>query len=257
MTAKLTRQVAVVTGASRGIGASIAKHLAAHGASVVVNYRSHKDEANAVASHILQCGGTAITVKADVRNEFEINDLFAAATDSFGAPNIVVNNAGVYTPARLSMITEDIFHSQFAVNVLGVILVSKVALKYFGPSGGSIINIGSAVSTTVPAGIAVYNATKAAVDALTRTFAKELAPLRIRVNSVNPGLIDTEGLRAAGFSRYLRAIAAIHPPGGLGTPEDVAPAVTFLASQEAAAITGETINIATTLNSSGREQLTP
>jgi 3-oxoacyl-[acyl-carrier protein] reductase len=155
----------------------------------------------------------------------------------------VVNNAGTYKAARLSAITEDHFHSLFTLNVLGLILVSKEALKYFGAAGGSIVNVSSIVSTLTPAGTAVYNATKAAVDALTRTFAKELAPLKIRVNSINPGLIETEGLRSTGFIGYLRAAAAQGSAGRLGEPRDVAPAVAFLASGDADSITGQTIGL--------------
>jgi 3-oxoacyl-[acyl-carrier protein] reductase len=244
MVRRLGGKVAVVTGASRGIGASIAKHLAAEGASVVVNYRSGRTDAEGVVAQITESGGEAIAVKANVTIQSEVEGLFAATAAAYGDLNVVVNNAGMYKAGRLSTITEEHFHSQFTLNVLGLILVSKEAVKYFGPAGGSIINISSIVSRLTPPGSAVYNATKAAVDALTLTFAKELAPLKIRVNSVNPGLIETEGLRSTGFIAYLRTTAARGSLGCLGQPRDVAPAVAFLASEDADSISGETIGLA-------------
>lgn len=243
---KLKNKVAVVTGASKGIGASIAKHLAAEGASVVVNYSSSKEGADKVVSEIASKGGKAIAVKADMVNKKDIENLFAQTKKEFGKLDILVNNAGVYEFSPLDDITEEHFHKMFNLNVLGLILASKEAAKNFNSDGGSIINISSVASTIAPATASVYSATKAAVDAVTKSLAKELGPRKIRVNSINPGMVETEGLHAAGFaeSDFRTQIESQTPLGRIGQPADVAPAAVFLSSPEASWITGETWMIA-------------
>jgi 3-oxoacyl-[acyl-carrier protein] reductase len=243
-TNKLGGKVAVVTGASKGIGAGIARHLAAEGAAVVVNYASSREGADRVVAEITGKGGKAIAVKADVAKKTDIERLFAETTKAFGALDILVNNAGIYEGAPLGQITEENFHRHFNLNVLGLILATQEAIKNFGPAGGNIVNISSVVSTLSPAGMPVYNATKSAVDGLTRTFAKELGPRKIRVNSVNPGPVETEGTHAAGLVDKLQAYAAITPLGRIGQPDDIAPAVVFLASPDSGWITGESLYVA-------------
>jgi 3-oxoacyl-[acyl-carrier protein] reductase len=243
MSQKLAGKVAVVTGASKGIGAAIAKHLAAEGASVVVNYSSSQEAANHVVAEIVRGGGKAIAVKADMTQKADIERLFTASTKAFGEIDILVNNAGIYTPAPLEEITEEHFHKQIDLNVLGLILSTQEAVKHFNPAGGSIVNISSLVSSLGMPGMSVYSSTKAAVDAVTRSLAKELAPRKIRVNSVNPGMVETEGLHATGFIQSRQGIEAITPLGRIGQPEDIAPAVVFFASQDASWITGETLYI--------------
>jgi len=245
-TKKLTGKVAIVTGASKGIGASIAKHLADEGAAVVVNYASSKEGADRVVAEISGKGGKAVAVRANVANKAEIERLFAETKKAFGRLDILVNNAGIYEFAPLEEVTEEHFHKQFNLNVLGLILASQEAVKQFGPAGGSIINISSLVSTLAPASASVYSATKAAVDAVTRSLAKELGPRNIRVNSINPGMVETEGVRAAGFaeSDFRKQIESQTPLGRIGRVEDVAPAAIFLASSDSAWITGETFYIA-------------
>jgi len=245
-TKKLTGKVAIVTGGSKGIGASIAKHLADEGAAVVVNYASSKEGADRVVAEISGKGGKAVAVRANVANKAEIEHLFAETKRAFGKPDILVNNAGIYEFAPLEEVTEEHFHKQFNLNVLGLILASQEAVKQFGPAGGSIINISSLVSTLAPASASVYSATKAAVDAVTRSLAKELGPRNIRVNSINPGMVETEGVRAAGFaeSDFRKQIESQTPLGRIGRVEDVAPAAIFLASSDSAWITGETFYIA-------------
>ncbi len=238
---KLAGKVAVVTGASKGIGAAIAKHLAAEGAAVVVNYSSSREGAERVVAEIAGQGGKAIAVKADVAKRGDIERLFTETKKAFGALDILVNNAGIYEGAPLGRISEEDFHRHFNLNVLGLILATQEAIKHFGPAGGNIVNISSVVSTLSPAGMPVYNATKSAVDGLTRTFAKELGPRKIRVNSVNPGPVETEGTHAAGMVDKLQAYAAITPLGRIGQPEDIAPAVVFLASPDSGWITGESL----------------
>lgn len=238
---KLAGKVAVVTGASKGIGAAIAQHLAAAGAAVVVNYSSSKTDAGKVVGEITSQGGNAVAVQANVAHQAEIERLFAETKKAFGRLDVLVNNAGIYEFAPVGEITEEHFHRQFNLNVLGLILTTQEALKYFGPEGGSIINTSSVVSTLSPAGSSVYNATKSAVDGLTRTFAKELGPRHIRVNSVNPGPVETEGTRSAGMVDKLQALAAMTPLGRIGQPQDIAPAVVFLASPDSGWITGESI----------------
>jgi len=240
---KLAGKVAVVTGASKGIGVAIARHLAAEGASVVVNYSSSKAGADKVVTEITARGGKAIAVQGDVAKKADSDRLFSETKKAFGRLDILVNNAGIYDGQPVGEITEENFHRHFNVNVLGLILTTQDALNYFGPGGGSIVNISSVVSTLSPIGTAVYNATKSAVDGLTRTFAKELGPRKIRVNSVNPGPVDTEGTRSTGFVKKLPPIVASIPLGRIGQPEDIAPAVAFLASSDSGWITGESLYV--------------
>ncbi|HEX4119694.1 MAG TPA: glucose 1-dehydrogenase [Verrucomicrobiae bacterium] len=238
---KLAGKVAIVTGASKGIGAATAKHLAAEGAAVVVNYSSSKEGADRVVAEIAGKGGKAFAVKADVAKKADIERLFAETIKVFGTLHILVNNAGIYAGAPLEKVTEEDFHKHFNLNVLGVILATQEAAKHFGPEGGSIVNVSSVVSTLSPAGMPVYNATKSALDGLTRTFAKELGARKIRVNSVNPGPVETEGIHAAGILDDVKAYAAMTPLGRIGQPDDIAPAIVFLASPDSGWITGESI----------------
>jgi 3-oxoacyl-[acyl-carrier protein] reductase len=238
---KLAGKVAVVTGASKGIGAAISKHLAAAGASVVVNYASSKTGADKIVAEIISAGGKAVAVQGDVAKQADIERLFAETKKAFGALDILVNNAGIYEGQPLGKITEENFHRHFNLNVLGLILTTQEALKHFGAEGGCIVNTSSVVSTLSLPNTAVYNATKSAVDALTRTFAKELGARKIRVNSVNPGPIETEGTHAAGFVSHFQAFAAMTPLGRVGQPDDIAPVVVFLASPDSGWITGESL----------------
>jgi 3-oxoacyl-[acyl-carrier protein] reductase len=240
---KLRGKVAIVTGASKGIGASIAKHLAAAGAAVIVNYSSSKKGAENVVADILAAGGNAIAVQANVANRAEIERLFAESKEAFGKLDILVNNAGIYETAPLGQITEELFHRLFDLNVLGLILTTQEALKHFGSDGGSIINVSSIVSTLSPAEQSVYNATKSAVDGLTRTFAKELGRRKIRVNSINPGPIETEGTHSTGFMDFFQTLIPTIPLGRLGQPHDIAPGVVFLASSDSEWMTGETLYV--------------
>jgi 3-oxoacyl-[acyl-carrier protein] reductase len=246
MSKKLSNKVAIVTGASKGIGASIAKHLAAAGASVVVNYSSSKEGADRVVAEIVRDGGKAVAVKADVAKSADIDKLFVESKKAFGALDILVNNAGIYEFSPIEGVTEDSFHKQFNLNVLGLILSSQAAVKHFGPTGGNIINISSVVSKITPPNASVYSATKAAVDAVTKSLAKELGPKRIRVNSINPGLVITEGVQSAGFegSDFQKDFESKAPLGRVGRPNDIAPAAVFLASDDSAWMTGETLVIA-------------
>ena len=239
----LDGKVAVVTGASKGIGAAIAKHLAAEGAAVVVNYASSKAGADKVVGEITAKGGKALAVQADIARKADIERLFAAMKQAFGALDILVNNAGLYESVPLGQITEEHFHRHFNLNVLGLILTTQEALHHFPPEGGSIVNTNSMVSTLSPAGMAIYNATKSAVDNLTRTFAKELGPRKIRVNSVNPVPVETEGTRSSEIIDEFQAITASIPLGRIGQPQDIAPAIAFLASPESGWITGETLYV--------------
>jgi 3-oxoacyl-[acyl-carrier protein] reductase len=245
-TKKLTGKVAVVTGASKGIGADIAKHLAAEGAAVVVNYASSKKGADEVVAEIVSHGGKAIAVQANVAKKAEIERLFAETKTAFGQLDILVNNAGVYEFSPLEEVTEEQFYKHFDVNVLGLILSTQEAVKQFGSAGGSIINISSGVSTLTPPNTSVYTATKGAVDAVTRVLAKELGPRSIRVNAINPGMVETEGVRAAGFDKsdFRKQLESQTPLGRIGQTQDIAPAAVFLASSDAAWITGETLMIA-------------
>jgi 3-oxoacyl-[acyl-carrier protein] reductase len=245
-TGKLTDKVAVVTGASKGIGAGIAKHLAAEGAAVVVNYSSSKEGADQVVDEIAKRGGKAIAVQADVAKKKDIERLFAETKRAFNRVDILVNNSGVYQFAPLEGITEEEFHREFNINVLGLLLATQEAVKHFGDEGGSVINISSAATALTPPASAIYTATKGAVDAITRVLAKELGPRKIRVNSVNPGGVETEGFHAGGFagSDFEKQMIAQTPLGRLGQPGDVAPVVSFLASSDAAWVTGEVIYVA-------------
>lgn len=242
---KLAGKVAVVTGASKGIGASIAQHLAEEGAAVVINYVSSKEGADRVVRDIAGKGGRAVAVQANVAKKGDIDRLFSETRKAFGLLDILVNNAGIYEFAPLESVTAEHFHKQFDLNVLGLILTSQEAVKHFGPKGGSIINISSVVATAAPAGTAVYSATKAAVDAVTRSLAKELGPRNIRVNSINPGMVETEGVHAAGIaeSDFRRTTEAQTPLGRIGQPQDIGPAAVFLASSDSAWVTGETLYI--------------
>src|SRR5277367_1533994 len=199
MAQKLTGKVAIVTGASKGIGASIAKHLAAEGAAVVVNYSSSKEGADRVVSEIISKGGKAVAVHANVAKKADVERLFAETKKSFDHLDILVNNAGIYQPSPIEGITEEHFHKHFDLNVLGLLLASQEAVKHFPATGGSIVNISSVVSTLAPAGLSVYSATKGAVDTITRSLAKELGARKIRVNAINPGMVETEGTATAGM----------------------------------------------------------
>src|SRR3954452_1438328 len=243
MARKLEGKVAVVTGASKGIGASIALHLAAEGAAVVVNYSSSKEGAARVVGEINGNGGRAVAVQADVSKEADIRRLFAEAKKAFGRIDVLVNNAGVYEFAPLEEITEEHFHRHFNTNVLGLILASKEAAKYFSDEGGNIINIGSTASQLTPPATTVYTATKGAVDAVTRVLAKELGPKKIRVNSINPGIVETEGVHAAGVigSDLQTQFESQTPLGRIAQPEDIAPIAVFLASSDSGWLTGETL----------------
>jgi len=242
MAGKLHGKVAVVTGASKGIGAAIALRLASDGASVVVNYSSSKEGADRVVSEINGNGGKAVAIQANVAKESDIRRLFAEAKRAFGRVDVLVNNAGIYEFSPIDQITSEHFHRQFDLNVLGLLLTSQEAVRHFGPDGGSIINISSVVSTLgVPNG-SVYSGTKGAVDAITRSLAKELGPKKIRVNSINPGMIETEGFHSAGIagSDFQKQVEAQTPLGRIGKPNDIAPAVAFLASSDSSWVTGET-----------------
>jgi 3-oxoacyl-[acyl-carrier protein] reductase len=246
MSQKLAGKVAVVTGASKGIGAAIATHLAEAGAAVVVNYASSKEGADRVVAAITGKGGRAVAVQADVAKPTEIRRLFAEATKAFGRLDILVNNAGIYEFASLEEVTPEHFHKMFDLNVLGLLLASQEAVRHFGSAGGSIVNISSVVATSPMPNASVYSATKAAVDAVTKALAKELGPRHIRVNAINPGMVETEGVHAAGISSsdFRKQVEAQTPLGRIGQPQDIAPAAVYLASDDAAWITGETLHIA-------------
>ena len=238
---KLKGKVAVVTGASKGIGAAIAKELAAHGASVVVNYASSKAGADKVVDTITKGGGKAIAVKGDVSKSADAEALVQAAVKQFGRLDVLVNNSGVYEFLPLDAITEDHFHKQFNVNVLGTLLTTQAAAKHFGDAGGSVINISSVVSRITPPESAVYTGTKGALDAITSVLARELGPRKIRVNSINPGIIETEGTHTAGFigSDFEKNAVGQTPLGRIGQPDDIATIAAFLASDESRWMTGE------------------
>ncbi len=242
---KLANKVAIVTGASKGIGASIAMHLAAEGAAVVVNYSSSKEGAEKVVAAITAEGGKAIAIQGNVSKKADIERLFAEAGAAFGRLDVLVNNAGIYEMRPLEAITEEHFHKQFDLNVLGLLLTTQEALKYFGPEGGSVINISSVVSTFTPPGSSVYSGTKAAVDALTKVLSKELGPRKIRVNSINPGMVETEGLHAAGIAEgeFRKQIEKQASLGRIGQPRDIATAAVFLATEDSSWMTGESIFI--------------
>jgi len=240
---KLENKVAVVTGASKGIGAGIAKSLAAAGASVVVNYSSAKAGADKVVDEIVANGGKAIAIQGNVSKEEDVTRLFAETAKAFGAVDILVNNAGVYKFGAIEQINAEDFHTQFDTNVLGLLLTTQGALKSFNGDGGSIINIGSVVSSIAPVGSSIYTATKGAVDAITHVLAKELGPKKIRVNSINPGMVETEGTHTAGFigSDFQAETERTAPLGRIGQPEDIALVAIFLASEDSRWLTGETL----------------
>lgn len=243
---RLAGKVGIVTGASKGIGAGIAKYLAAEGASVVVNYASSKEGAEQVVKEITSEGGKAIALQGDVAKAKDVERLFAETKKAFGQLDILVNNAGVYEFATLEETTEAQFQKMFGVNVLGLILSTREAVKYFGPQGGSVVNIGSTVSQLTPPATVVYTATKGAVDAITRVLAKELGPRKIRVNSINPGMVETEGVHTLGIlgSDFEKDAVAQTPLGRIGQPGDIAPVVGFLASPESGWVTGELLQVA-------------
>jgi 3-oxoacyl-[acyl-carrier protein] reductase len=243
---RLEGKVALVTGASKGIGAGIAKGLAAAGASVAVNYASDRRGAEAVVAAITASGGRAIVVQGDVSKSADVARLFVEVKAAYGALDVLVNNAAVYkVELPLEKVTEEEFHREFNTNVLGPLLMIREAVKYFGPSGGSIINIGSLASQLFPPNQSIYTATKSAVDAITRALAKELGSKMIRVNSINPGATATEGARAAGVigvgSDFEKQLLAMTPLGRIGQPSDIASIAVFLASDEASWLTGEII----------------
>jgi len=240
---KLSGKVAVVTGASKGIGAAIAKRLAADGASVVVNYSTSREGAEKVVNEITQSGGKAVAIGASVSKEEEIQKLFDETKKVFGKVDILVNNAGVYSFGSLENLSVEDYKRQYDTNVLGLLLTTKAALPLIPDEGGSVVNISSIVSTLAPATSSVYSSTKGAVDTITKSLAKELGSRKIRVNSINPGFVVTEGTHSAGFvgSEFEKGAVASTPLGRAGEPEDIAPPVAFLASDDARWITGETI----------------
>jgi len=241
---KLEGKVAVVTGASKGIGAGIAKQLAAEGASVVVNYSSSKKGADVIVAEITEKGGKAIAVGANVANKAEIEKLFAETKKAYGKLDILVNNAGIYEFAPLEGITEEHFNKQFGLNVLGLLLTTQEAVKLIGAEGGSIINLSSIVGRNAFPGAAVYSATKGAVNSITQALSRELGPKKIRVNGVAPGLVVTEGTATMGVadaeSDLQKSFVAEAPLGRVGQPQDIATVVTFLASDDSSWVTGET-----------------
>lgn len=243
---KLKGKVAIVTGASKGIGAGIAKGLAAEGASVVVNYSSSKEGAERVVAEIAGKGGKAIAIQGDVAKAADVERLFAETKKAYGKLDILVNNAGVYQFAPLEGITEEQFHRMFNTNVLGLLLATQEAEKHFGPEGGSVINIGSTATALTPPTSAVYTATKGAVDMITRVLSKELGSKKIRVNSINPGMVETEGVHAAGFigSDFQKHFEAQTPLGRIAQTDDITPVAVFLASADSGWLTGELIQAA-------------
>lgn len=245
MSKKLTGKVAIVTGASKGLGASIAAQLAAEGAAVVVNYATSKQGAERVVAEILRHGGKAAAIQANMNNQVDIQRLFSETLKIFGKLDILINNAGVYEFAPIEEVTPEHFHKMFDLNVLGLLLASREAVKYFGASGGSIVNISSVASTAAGPNLSVYCATKAAVDVITKCLGMELGARNIRVNAVNPGMVETEGTLSQGIidSDFRKQTESRTPLGRIGKPQDIAPAVVFLASDDAAWITGETLFI--------------
>jgi len=243
---KLEGKVAVVTGASKGIGAEIARRLAAEGASVVVNYASSKEGAERVVEAIARAGGKAVAARADLSREEDVRRLFARTKEAFGRLDILVNNAGVYEFAPLDEVTVEHYRRQYDLNVLGLVLATQEAARLIGPEGGSIINISSSAATYAPPSASVYSGTKAAVDTITKSLAKELGPRKIRINSINPGMVETEGTHALGIpdGEFRKQVEAQSPLGRIGQPRDIAPAAVFLASEDASWITGETLYVA-------------
>jgi 3-oxoacyl-[acyl-carrier protein] reductase len=242
---KLANKIAVVTGASKGIGAEIARELAAAGAAVIVNYATSRDGADKVVAEIIGNGGKAAAVQGDVAKASDVERLFAETNRKFGPIDVLVNNAGIYQFSPIEKISEEEFHREFNTNVLGVLLATREAVKHFGPSGGSIINFGSVASRIAPPESAIYVATKSAVDGITRVLAKELGPRKIRVNSINPGVVETEGTHSAGIigGDFERQAVQQTPLGRFGQPADIAPVVVFLALDDARWVTGETLTV--------------
>ena len=240
---ELTGKVAIVTGASKGIGAEIAKSLGAAGAAVVVNYASSKEGADRVVAEITGKGGKAIAVQGDVSKAADVQRLFKETKKTFGSLDVLVNNAGVYKFEPLEAVTEEEFHRQFNTNVLGLLLATREAVKYFGTQGGSVINIGSVASRLTPPTSSVYSATKGGVDAVTAVLSKELGPRKIRVNSINPGGVETEGVHTMGIigTDFQKEMIAATPLGRFGQPDDIAPIAVFLASENSGWLTGETL----------------
>ncbi|MFO0847998.1 MAG: glucose 1-dehydrogenase [Gemmataceae bacterium] len=240
---KLQDKVALVTGASKGIGAGIARELAAAGAAVGVNYATDRPGTEAVAGEITQAGGRALAVPGDVSKAADVARMLAETTRAFGALDVLVNNAGVYAAMPLESVTEDEFHREFNTNVLGPLMAIRESLRHFVPNGGSVINIGSGASWMCPPGYSIYSASKSALDAITGVLAKELAPRNIRVNSVNPGATLSEGTKAAGLygvgSEFEKQLVALTPLGRVGTPPDIAKIAVFLASDDSGWLTGE------------------
>ncbi|MBB5057134.1 3-oxoacyl-[acyl-carrier protein] reductase [Granulicella aggregans] len=241
---KLTGKVAIVTGASKGIGAAIAKAYAAEGASVVVNYASSKEGADKVVAAITAAGGKAVAVGGDVSKAAEVQGIIDAAVKNYGKIDILVNNSGVYGFSTIEEVTEESFHKHFNINVLGLLLTTQAAAKHIS-AGGSIINIGSVISRLNPAGTVIYTATKGAVDSITAVLAKELGPRKIRVNSINPGLVETEGTHTAGVmkSDFETGMVAQTPLGRVGAPDDIAKVAVFLASDDSGWVTGELVGV--------------
>jgi 3-oxoacyl-[acyl-carrier protein] reductase len=240
---RLSGKVAVVTGASKGIGAEIARRLAAEGASVVVNYAGDREGADKVSADIAAAGGKATVVQGNVAKAEDVERIFSVAATTYGKVDILVNNAGVYKFGAIEEITEGEYRRHFDTNVLGLLLATKAAVSQFGPEGGSIVNIGSVASRQTPAGASIYTATKGAVDAITRTLSKELGPRKIRVNSINPGGVESPGTHAADLigNDFEANMIGMTPLGRFGRPDDIAPVAAFLASDDARWITGETI----------------
>lgn len=240
---KLTNKVAVVTGASKGIGAEIAKSLASEGAAVVVNYASAKEGAEKVVADIVNNGGRAIAVQGDVGKQADVDRIFNEAHKAYGGVDVLVNNAGIYQFGAIEDVTVEEFNRQFNTNVLGLLLVTKGAVKSFGEKGGSIINIGSTVTRITPPQSAIYTGTKGAVDSITQVLSKELGARKIRVNAINPGMVETEGTHTAGFigGEMHKTIESTTPLGRIGQPGDIAPIAVFLASDDSRWLTGETL----------------
>lgn len=240
---KLTGKVAVVTGASKGIGADIAKGLAAAGAAVVVNYASSKEGADKVVAEITKAGGKAVAVQGDVAREADVNRIFAETKKAFGKLDVLVNNAGVYQFAPIEEVNAELYNRLFNTNVLGTLLATREAVKLFGDNGGSVINIGSAATELNVPTSSVYTATKGAVDSITAVLSKELGPKKIRVNSINPGMVETEGTHAAGFigSDFQTTFVGQTPLGRIGQVGDITPLAVFLASSDSGWLTGETL----------------
>jgi 3-oxoacyl-[acyl-carrier protein] reductase len=242
---KLSGKAAVVTGASKGIGAGIALGLAAEGAAVAVNYASSREGAEKIVAEITSKGGKAIAVQGDVAKAADVKRLFAETKQAFGRLDILVNNAGIYNLQPLEALTEEDFHRHFDTNVLGLLLATQEAANLFGPEGGSVINISSAITSLNPPNSVIYTATKGAVDSATRVLSRELGPRKIRVNAINPGLVETEGTKSAGIlaSDAEKYMVALTPLGRTGVPDDITPVAVFLASDESRWITGDTLAV--------------